>query len=902
MALITIHTFTASSGKQYTIQYNDVTHGIETTYTGSPPPDYLVTPAELGYIYQQVITYFCSGFTKYECYAILTFPFAGVRSFANSADCGYSCNVVVSVVTYSDESFDGAEDGTVEVSVSGAIGDIDYYINDVYLQTNNVFYTGLCAGTYILKACDSTGCCDEITVVIGTGITPSTDPEYPYQEKVCHWFLLYYFNSSGIRVDVDIEEPGNWDKVGITGKRDLGYHGWLYQFSDGDADLKFDCAAGKSTIDAIFNSRGCDGEIYFEFGYDHYNGNSYKIFEGKLNLNTYKSYPGYVQCTVQRKGFNDNIFSRIDTKISMAQNTSFNGSSVGAPGTYELPLLEKVIIQSYTLTNPDTESTFATTPYSSANFFIQPKTDNPTSNEIETSYFYPLGITIPEPYLNDKYVFFVQDEGLTNFVFSFSGKVTMSRNTGVMPACTVRFVLRVNTTDYYDSGDDITIAANGTGTTNSLVSGAFSTSLTLNKNDKVYFYIQVISTLSINGSCLYDSYSFSASITNESTEDSTDATVWFLDNAVQHCLNILSDGNTTLRSSLIKRLTSCTPTDGCFSLYTLTNGYQIRKFNTTSNPLKISLKDILDSLKALVGIGLGFEYVGTNEICRIEKDTYFFQDREITTITELFDYREEVAKEFIFNEIEVGYEKYKSEGLNIIDEYNTRHEYATPIKNHKNKLNLISKLISSGYAIEDSRRQQFLDTPTTSYQNDESGFIIAVRRSGSDYICEANQPFISVTEVIDADSCYNLRITPKRMLLNNGKWIKSGFYYKSNTDTLKNTFFDKNGDLTTDFLASETCGLGDTALTAIQEKADVTLTQLANSTIFRPEWVYFKTRANFNTINTINKSMIGGYGTTKDYGYIRIRKPDGTYQNVWIYELKYNFATEEAEFKTLKKS
>ncbi len=365
---------------------------------------------------------------------------------------------------------------------------------------------------------------------------------------------------------------------------------------------------------------------------------------------------------------------------------------------------------------------------------------------------------------------------------------------------------------------------------------------------------------------------------------------------------IKSITNTTsyLKSDLLKIVAP--GSDGDFSLYALTNGFQLRRFEPTERPLLLSLKTALSSIKAIAAVGFGFEYEGTDEVVRVEPIDYFYRDFEIMVIEEIASYSEEVEKSLIFNEIEVGYNKYKDDGFNSLDEFNTRHEYLTPIKTHKQKLVLKSDFIASGYSIEDTRRQQYNQTPTSSFAGDEEPFIIALRRDGAGVKPETNEAFESVANLISPTTAYNLRISPKRMLINWRKWLSGMLAYKGVNELTKNTFADKNGALITQFASSETAVLGDVSRAALQENDNVSVQQLNNGAyLYTPETVTVECNLNPGDVLFINECMRGQADPLKNYGYLSIKKADGTYQQIWLNRLTYNFSTGKCELAGIKK-
>jgi hypothetical protein len=116
-----------------------------------------------------------------------------------------------------------------------------------------------------------------------------------------------------------------------------------------------------------------------------------------------------------------------------------------------------------------------------------------------------------------------------------------------------------------------------------------------------------------------------------------------------------------------------------------------------------------------------------------------------------------VAKDLLYNEVEIGYNKFLSEGYNTLDEFNTYHQYLTAIRTNKLKLTEKSELITSGYTIEDTRRKQFAETATNSDSYDDDGFLIAMRKNGTVVQPEKNEAFSYINGLISPSTAYNLR-------------------------------------------------------------------------------------------------------------------------------------------------
>mgnify|MGYP006934828241 CR=1 FL=1 len=182
-----------------------------------------------------------------------------------------------------------------------------------------------------------------------------------------------------------------------------------------------------------------------------------------------------------------------------------------------------------------------------------------------------------------------------------------------------------------------------------------------------------------------------------------------------------------LRSSLLGRTDSSTayPANGEASQILLTNGYGIRGFPYTERPFFFSVADLYETFEATHGAGLGFETESGNDVLVLEKRSYFFKDVEILNFPNPSNYSIEPAKDFIYNEIEIGYDKFADEQLNNIDEFNTKQERVTGVRSLKKKFKKISKYLASGYLLEFARRKGFKNAPTEDTDQDEDNFLIS---------------------------------------------------------------------------------------------------------------------------------------------------------------------------------
>lgn len=140
----------------------------------------------------------------------------------------------------------------------------------------------------------------------------------------------------------------------------------------------------------------------------------------------------------------------------------------------------------------------------------------------------------------------------------------------------------------------------------------------------------------------------------------------------------------------------------------------------------------------------------------IERYDHFYQDNEVDAFTSIEDDTFEITidKDYIFNEIKVGYKDYPKSTdenkSNNLDEFNTEQSLITPVRTVKKKADYISDVIASGYKIENQRREQFKEVPSDTVSDDDK--IFAIKGITSD-------EYVFTENVITSSSAVNNTIT-----------------------------------------------------------------------------------------------------------------------------------------------
>ena len=717
-----------------------------------------------------------------------------------------------------------------------------------------------------------------------------------------------------------IREPVGWDKINMVIKRDKDFHGLDFEFSDGTAVLQFTEVSGRQLILDEFKKHGNDSRIILQFCFLR-NDEIIVDYEGHLDFNPYKKTSNTFECNVKRKTFDDNIETRIETPVTLTSNKTIDGSDMPDMNMVSLPLHSKAIVQTFTVDRAYDATQYFSYPFSNKSgdgsahtYYVTPDYSTNITSEIETTGTNIFGVYEQEPVYGDKWDFDLKSAGsfrvTIKFLMRFGFYLTprLTGRSGRILSWTFGFYLvrkRGIVLDTFNIGDPIS----GNEPDKRLdftFSGSMDQDIDLMVGDKLYIY----GKFNFDGDRNWnrETTELWMDITKVSLKGKTEApsslaNTFLMHDVVDRVLQSISDKKARLKSNFLGRPDLGYPEMGCGAKQVITNGYQIRQFDIVNRPVIISMKEILESLNAFHCIGTSYELDEDGYYFRLERFDYFYRDVEIMTIEEPSNYFEETDLDIIYNEIEVGYNKFPEDDVSVLDEFNTKHSYITPIISYKKKLSILSKIIGSGYALELTRRKKFAATPVDSWKYDEDNFLITVRQNGSAWVPEKDEAFVSpVKGVISPETSYNLRRSPKRMLLAWAEFINSGLAYKKVSDIIKNTFFSKNGDLSTQFKETETCSIGDSEKDIITEKSDLFLIDNDGfKKIFSPDRITFKAKLNYDQIRFIKRCHQNQDTDGKNYGYIRVKDNDGEYQKGFLMQLDYNQNTEMCSLVLRKK-
>jgi hypothetical protein len=128
--------------------------------------------------------------------------------------------------------------------------------------------------------------------------------------------------------------------------------------------------------------------------------------------------------------------------------------------------------------------------------------------------------------------------------------------------------------------------------------------------------------------------------------------------------------------------------------------------------------------------------------------------------------------EKIYKKISIGYEQWQAEDISGIDDPQTRRTYSPKFERIGSEVTVHSKFIAASLAIETTRRQT--TEQSTDYKFDNNTFIISVvpkEGSPDGYTPEFDENFSSVTNLLNPETRYNIRLSVARNFLRWRKWF-----------------------------------------------------------------------------------------------------------------------------------
>lgn len=677
-------------------------------------------------------------------------------------------------------------------------------------------------------------------------------------------------------------DPVGWDTLGKTIKRDLKWHGVFFEYTP---KLKF-IKDGKNLVHYFYEKYGIEAELLLLI--DKYNKTTRKYerdYEGRLNLTDLELSDLYAECNVEQTGFLQKLKNRQDVKVDLKSLLTKEGKTIAANAneTVDVELHSKVIRKTFrSVYNADTETILGP---EDTTFYIHFPLEPTELSEVAEFIDYEYQLSTLNPVTVKKYNWKFTEAAAHHFILNLHFKISLI--SGVAS-------LDINDTEwFFVYGKEGSYTTVSLGTFDNPLPERYSTGepiydavLNLLPGDEVYIYATYrFHYESVSGDAnikLEKLSNFSVEINSETVTPATTAPLFLKHEALARIIESITDEADSFRSGYYGR-TDSEPTayaaDGEGSLRGIASGKIIRGFPFASNTTHASLKDAMETCMAIDGVGMGVEKDGIKQRVRVEKLVYFYSPERVAQFPYVKDIRKNVADDFIFNELEAGYDKWSNEEINNLDEFNTRREFLLPITQVKKRLVLKSPFIASGYTIEFLRRDPYTEGTTKDNDRDNDVFVIQLRRESGELVTDKDEDFAELNNLISPETVYNAKLSVMRNIKRNGPLIRSGLYHQD----------DKHIDLA--------FGEGNTTFSSRlnSESAVVSETSIAvgalGQALWRPEIYSFKHKPTRMQMEAI---------TANPYGIIEFSKTNKDWKKGYLIELSPDAKSGLANFRLLR--
>lgn len=567
-----------------------------------------------------------------------------------------------------------------------------------------------------------------------------------------------------------ISNPDGWKEIKLKLERDKEYHSLVEMIelplifcgSDGSYD------GGYNYIRNIEDTQGIDAQIEILIEVSEDQGATYEtFFEGLLELETIKEIsdaePYKLECNIVRNDFWSKFFNRKSQQIDLSSIVDVDGEirSLIDNITLYLPSQKMRLrdrIEYFTFleaTSLGAIPIFFT--FSNARPYGILELPKEIIKEVNKKYSYLLyGSTSPgnaradilENYsfeLSGLYVFDIQIYMSTSDLLAFSDR-------------TASLDLKLKIND--GTPETFTITQEGTNGLDGRTKFTINTTKNIVKGDFVYIYFEYGAAGPINYFLVYKdasgNYESYIDITADTTTPNTTTEAFLLRDAAESILSKVIGRDDVVYSNY---LGDETPT-ACAANFALMKGLHVRGYAMSDKPMFMSFNNWWEGANPIFNLGLGYEVINGTEYIRIEDKGYFYDDdysitfSNVDKITRLYD------KDKVVKSIEIGYQKWSAESSSGVDDPQTKHTYNTRLKIVGKDETVLSKFFAASLGIEQTRRNR--SELGKDWRLDEEIMIIALQNDATPFQPETNESFNNITDLLNSDTRYNIRLTPAR--------------------------------------------------------------------------------------------------------------------------------------------
>lgn len=692
-----------------------------------------------------------------------------------------------------------------------------------------------------------------------------------------------------------IKDPVGWNSLGKTIKRDMAWHGIFFEYTP---KLQF-IKDGKEFIKFYYEKYGIEAMIILKImKRDTATGEYLEDYIGRLNLTSYRVGTIYAECNLESSSqLLQKIKNRQDVKVDLAKLVSQGGKAITpfANESYNITLHSRVISKTLQSNRKTVGTIYGNSSAGAATRYLQIAFSHDVS-ELGEVFDYADGFSQLKP--DDFAKHHIKVDGVSAGSYAFRAKFRIKARAitiglvGGSDAITLKSILVIRKKDGSLTGFNQThintTFAMGSQYDSGFIDVDWTYNYTAETGEEIYFYWDFVHNspgANLNEEFIFDlaveNY-FKAVVASVAPVSVNKTQLWH--EAFARVLQSITDTSDPFRSNFYGRTDSAPITyaaDGAGSLKSIINGHLLRG---SVKPLYCTLKQLIDASMAMDGVGISIEKVSGVERVRVESLSFFYQAKRLMRLDYVKDIEKEVAEDMYANELDNGNDVWTNNKTTNNDEYNAARSWTLPITQLKKKLSLRNPYITSGSLLETVRRLSI--DPTKDTEQDNSNFVIQLRRNGG-FEPDRNQDFSTVTGIIDPASAYNLKLSPKRCLLKNGKTLRS-FLEKYKDQSIKFSFGDGNTGMSTR-LSSETAD--------VVEAADQLISSL-DRPLFLPE--VYSIKAKLTRQQLIDLQTTDPSATANVWQFIEFSDTNKNYKRGYVLEAKPSPDSNECDLTLLR--
>jgi len=698
------------------------------------------------------------------------------------------------------------------------------------------------------------------------------------------------------RLVVDAEEdPIGWEQLGLQLHRDPKLHGITTEYT---VQLGF-IKRAKQYLERMDELRGIQADVRLTI--EQYDPNTFlwaPYYVGRLAFRAAQRTALEFRCNVENEDFTQQVLNQTDKQVDLLSTTSLSGAALPALAPVTVSLHSKAIVKRYEgkvvdtpLVGPSNYVNNGESRFQTLYFGV----GEPTADEFGIGVLPNGPVTVPTG--NDHAevpIYTTKENGPFGFAFTLNTRLTIKQGVPIPIFFDSKFH-HVKATYYFRINLEAPVVLAtveqtvGNSNFNRDIPLTLQSTRPLAFGDKVYLYA-LLEVDDIYSDPAGPGYSFEVISTvlpgssfvmqAETATEPTDCVGLLAYEALERICQSLTDTTPAFHSEFFGR-TDTVPAyaqDGEGALALLASGFAVRGFPLTKKPFSLSWKNSFEQLAATHWLGMGVEKNPAGApVVRVESVPYFYNDNIVVDFTTPTETKLNTLEDEHFNAVELGFQKWQTEQVNGLDEFNTRREWSLPLTAVKNAYSFISSLITGGFYLENTRRKRYDDSQSTDNTSDNDTFLICLlRKADGGFETERNQLFAALDGIFSPDTVYNARLSPARTLLRHARAFGAGLRHELQ-QMVRFTFGEGNNEFSSRL---------NTEPVAVAEKASVPIASLP-----APLWL----PQSYEIKPAITREQVAAL-LANPRGRVRFRNDAGQVCEGWVLDFKHNLQEQEGDF------